>query len=329
LDREDEVRSWIADAQAVLKQRAEPERPTGGHCSDPFECGFLTYCQSREAPVEYPVTWLPNVRTKALKTAIRDQKIKDLTQVPDELLNSVQLRVKAHTVSGDTYFDAAQAASDLAKSPLPAFFMDFEAINLAVPIWEGTRPYQPVTFQFSVHRISANGDVSHREFLDLSGADPRESLAKALITACEKRGPIFAFSSYEATRIRDLARHLPKLAGPLKALIKRLVDLRPIAERCYYHPSQQGSWSIKKLLPAMTDLNYDELDGVKDGGMAMEAYVEAISADTSAERKQEIERELKEYCALDTVAMIRIWEVLAGRGEPVVLDAVMREELSR
>jgi hypothetical protein len=41
--------------------------------------------------------------------------------------------------------------------------------------------------------------------------------------------------------------------------------------------------------------------------MAMEAYVEAISPSTSAERKTEIERDLKAYSALDTEAMIRIW----------------------
>jgi hypothetical protein len=91
------------------------------------------------------------------------------------------------------------------------------------------------------------------------------------------------------------------------------VDLRPIAEKFYYHPSQQGSWSVKEMLPAMTGRGYDELEGIKDGGMAMEAYVEAIDPQTSAERKAEIERELKAYCALDTEAMIRIWEAFGGR----------------
>jgi hypothetical protein len=91
------------------------------------------------------------------------------------------------------------------------------------------------------------------------------------------------------------------------------VDLRPIAERCYYHPSQEGSWSIKKVLPAITGRGYEELDGVRDGGMAMEAYMEAIEPGTAEERKREIEGELRKYCALDTVAMMRIWTVFSGR----------------
>jgi hypothetical protein len=73
----------------------------------------------------------------------------------------------------------------------------------------------------------------------------------------------------------------------LLALISRVVDLLPIARKYYYHPSQQGSWSIKAVLPALCpdlDLNYDKLDGVQDGGMAMTAFAEALAPQTSIAR---------------------------------------------
>ena len=93
-----------------------------------------------------------------------------------------------------------------------------------------------------------------------------------------------------------------------------MVDLLPIARERYYHPSQQGSWSIKKVLPAVVpELRYDALDGVQDGGMAMEAFIEAIHPDTSAVRKGQIERQLLDYCQLDTYAMVRLWQVFAAR----------------
>jgi hypothetical protein len=107
-------------------------------------------------------------------------------------------------------------------------------------------------------------------------------------------------------------RHVEVATTPLLEICQ-LVDLRPIAEKFYYHPSQQGSWSIKEVLPAITGHGYDELEGIKDGGMAMEAYVEAIDPQTTAKRKERIERELKAYCALDTEAMMRVWEVFGGR----------------
>ena len=306
------VRSWIADAHTVLGHPSEPVRATGRHCEDPYPCGFLQYCQSREHPVEYPVAWLPNIRTKTLKTHIAKQRITDLRQVPDKLLNAAQQRVKAHTLSGEPYFDVKQAAEELAPHSLPAFFLDFETISFAVPIWKGTRPYQQLPFQFSVHRLSASGELTHRDFLDLSGADPREALAESLIEACENQGPVFVYSSFEASRIAELAKRFPRLKRPLLALRKRLLDLRPIAARCYYHPSQEGSWSIKKVLPALTGRGYEELEGIKDGAMAMEAYVEAIEPGTSAERRAQIDAELRAYCALDTEAMIHIWRVFSG-----------------
>jgi CRISPR/Cas system-associated exonuclease Cas4 (RecB family) len=185
LGKEEEVRGWIAAAQAIVGQGSEPVKATGSHCEDPFPCGFREYCQSREHPVEYPVAWLPNIRTQALKAHIEAGQVTDVRQVPDELLNSIQQRVKTQTLSGDAYFDAAQAAAELAQHPLPAFFLDFETISFAVPIWKGTRPYQPLTFQFSVHRIGTGGELEHRDFLDLSGVDPREALAEVLIAACD------------------------------------------------------------------------------------------------------------------------------------------------
>jgi hypothetical protein len=246
LERATDVRAWIAEAQAVVGTAAEPSRATGKHCSDPFECGFLNYCQSREAPVQFPVSWLPRIAAKKLKAYIAEEKIKDLADVPDDLLGPVQRRVKECTLKGEVFFDAAAAAQALAPHGWPAFFLDFETISFAVPIWAGTRPYQALTFQFSVHRVSADGGMVHRDFLDLSGADPREALAEALIEACEEEGPVFVYSSFEGSRIEELMEQFPEQAEALDELVGRLVDLRPIAEKCYYHPDQRGSWSIKK-----------------------------------------------------------------------------------
>jgi hypothetical protein len=224
------------------------------------------------------------------------------------------LRVKTHTASGDAYFAAQPAAACPAAHKLPAYFLDFETIAFAVPIWKGTRPHQKLPFQFSVHRLSRAREIESESFLDLSGEDPGHALAKALIEACGARGPIFAYSTFEATCIRDLGKRFPRLEPTLMALHARLVDLLPITEEHYYHPSQQGSWSIKKVLSAIApEPRYDALRGVKDGGMAMEAYVEAIAPATSPDRREQIRQELIEYCTLDTLAMVKVWEFFSGR----------------
>lgn len=312
--RTDEVKQWIAEAQKVALKRKEPEIKTGSHCSDPFECGFLGHCQSQEPQVEYPVKWLPRIQAKALKTFIADNDVTDIRNVPDNLLNDRQLRVKSHTLSKGVYFDAIGAASDLAAYKLPAYFLDFETIQFAVPIWKGTRPYQQIPFQFSLHRIARTGRIDHQEFLDISGKDPSKAFAVHLIEVCGARGAIFVYNEgFEKARIRELAERFPRLKTALLAINERVVDLLPIARERYYHPSQQGSWSIKKVLPAVApNLSYDALDGVQDGGMAMDVFLEAISTNTESSRKKIIEKQLLKYCELDTFAMIRLWQFFTG-----------------
>ena len=241
----------------------------------------------------------------------------DLRNVPDALLNGKQFRVKEHTLAKTVFFDAVGAASDLAPHGFPAYFLDFESIQFAIPIWKGTRPYQQITFQFSLHTLTKSGELSHTAFLDLSGDDPSERFAKALIASCGTNGPVFVYNAgFEKARIRELAERFPDWAEPLMAINTRVVDLLPIARKRYYHHSQQGSWSIKAVLPAaVPELGYDKLEGVQDGGAAMEAFVEAIQPDTSAERKGEIERQLLAYCQLDTFAMVRLWQFFSGRSE--------------
>jgi len=104
------------------------------------------------------------------------------------------------------------------------------------------------------------------------------------------------------------------LSESLFAINTRLVDLLPITRERYYHPSQQGSWSLKRVLPAIVpELCHDTLDGVQDGEMAMGAFLEGIHSSTNTERKNQIEHQFLAYCKLDTYAMVRLWQVLAGR----------------
>jgi hypothetical protein len=313
--RRKEVKGWIADAQTTARKHNEPPIKTGAHCTTPYPCGFLDYCQGQEPKAKYPVAFLPRIQAKALKALINDEGVIDLRKVPDELLNDRQRRVKAHTLSGKPYFDAAGAVASLAGHHLPAYFMDFETIQFAVPIWQGTRPYQQIPFQFSVHRLSPAFKVDHLSFLDLSGDDPSSRYAEALITACGERGPVYVYNArFETTRISELAKRFPRLQQSLLAINARVVDLLRVAEENYYHPSQEGSWSLKKVLPAIApDLNYDTLDGVQDGGSAMTAYQEAISPLTEETQKKEISEQLLAYCKLDTTALLRLWQFFAGR----------------
>lgn len=311
-----EVETWIAEAADISGAESEPVQIAGDQCWSPFACGFHDYCTRDDPKPEYPVNWLPRITSGKIK-ALAEQGINDLRDVPDVLLNERQVRVKERTLNGTVYFDHAATEEALAAYPLPAYFLDFETIQFAVPIWKGTRPYQQIPFQFSLHILDENGKLNQTPFLDLSGNDPSEAFAHALLVACGHQGPVFVYNAgFETARIRELATRFPTLSNDLLAINDRVVDLLPVAREHYYHPSQEGSWSIKKVLPAVVpELRYDALDGVQDGGMAMDAFLEGIHPSTSGERKAEIEQQLLAYCCLDTYAMVRLWQVFAGRNE--------------
>jgi len=308
--RHEEVRGWISDAQSQVQKRREPAIGTGPHCNQPFPCPFFAYCREQEPHAEQPLEWLPGVRTKALKTYVEAHPTGELRDVPDELLNDLQKRVKTATLTGRPFFDHAGAAQTLRTYRRPAYFMDFETIQFAVPLWRGTRPYQQIPFQFSVHRLGARGALSQEQFLDLSGNDPSKRFAEGLIRACGHHGPVFVYNaSFEKGRLAELAERFPSMNRQLLAIAERIVDLYPIARAHFYHPSQEGSWSIKSVLPAACpDLSYDTLEGVRDGGMAQEAFLEALSPEAMPARKTELKRQLTAYCTLDTYALVRLWQ---------------------
>lgn len=286
----------------------------GPQCSQPFDCSFYQYCSVNKPVPEYPIDWLPRFSSAKVEELALGG-ITDLSQVPDALLNEKQILVKKHTLANTVFFDAVGAAADLAPYGLPAYFLDFETIQFAVPIWKGNRPYQQIPFQFSLHVLSDADELMHTGFLGLSGDNPSEAFANELVYVCGEQGPVYVYNAaFERSRISELADVFPLLSDKLLAINERVVDLLPIARERFYHPSQQGSWSIKKVLPAIVPaLRYDSLEGVQDGGLAMEAFLEAISPEASTERKAEIEKQLVEYCKLDTYAMVLMWKVFSGK----------------
>ena len=314
--RAPEVLNWITEAQDVLASPEPPSIVMGKHCRTPHECGFLHLCKEGQRQAEYPVEWLAGRLHKDIQSQQRLKPALDMRDVDDALLNRDQQRIKAVTVSGPTYFDQPAAAAELERHSFPLYFLDFETIQNAVPRWAGTKPYQQIPFQFSLHRLDSPSSWRHSEFLDLSGNDPSRDFAEKLVEGCGNGGAIFVYNvSFEAARIRELSERFADLSSALLSLNERMVDLHPIAKRHFYHPSQQGSWSIKYLLPAicpdMAD-SYQKLVGVQNGTMAMDAYVAAIELGDMDPTKADIAEGLKAYCQLDTWAMVRVWSALTA-----------------
>jgi len=207
----------------------------------------------------------------------------------------------------------ASALQPLKNLAYPRYYLDFETIGLSVPRWKGAKAYQQIPFQWSCHIQYENGDIKHQEFLDISGDDPRRACAESLIALLGNAGVVVAYHApFEKSVIAKLADALPDLAEPLRAIHQRFFDLLPLTRGAYEHPCQQGSWSLKAVLPALVpDLSYASLDGVQHGEDAQKAWFEAVCLNKEKNHEKEtIKQQLLAYCKMDTWAMVKIVEAL-------------------
>lgn len=300
----DKVPGWASKFKTVLDGDM-PWNEVGAHCRDPFLCPFEEYCCPDDGP-EYPLSCLPRARA-ALIEDLHSEGIFDVRDIPEErLTNETHDRIRRVTLKNEPEV-APEFGQYLGKLPYPRYFLDFETIQFAVPLWKGTSPYKQLPFQWSCHVERSAGAIEHEEFLDISGDAPMRDFAETLLAVCGKVGPIFVYSHFEKSIISNLIKFYPDLATNLQAVIERLVDLLPLTRKYYYHPAMKGSWSIKAVLPCVApDLDYSQLDEVKDGGGAQDAYLEAISPDTGEERVEDLRKKMLEYCKLDTLAMVRL-----------------------
>ena len=303
------VPTWIARAREAATGPM-PDVPVGQHCDSPYECPFIDFCWPRDT--DYPIHGLGGGKKK-LGIWVMDG-YRDVRDVPASAISGEkQLRIHRVTVEGVP--EVLPGAHDFVNAlAYPRFYLDFETIGPAVPLWAGTRPYQTLPFQWSCHIERSAGVMDHAEFLELSGAPPMRALAEQMVTTLETVGPVLMYTDYEQRVIRGLAAMFPDLAGALQAIDARLVDLHPVAVTNYYHPDMLGSWSIKAVLPTIApDMDYALLEGIQEGTGASSAYLEAIHPGTSAERKEEIRRNLLKYCKHDTEAMVRLVRFFAGQ----------------
>jgi hypothetical protein len=139
------------------------------------------------------------------------------------------------------------------------------------------------------------------------------AVAESLLAALGDSGPIFVYHDFEKWRLMELACMLPDLAPEIEALTGRLVDLLRLTRDHYRHPALNGSYSLKVVLPTIApELDHASLVDVQDGLSAQAAYHEAIDPETDEERRATIRRALLDYCALDTLALVRVAHRFSG-----------------
>lgn len=309
------VPAKLAEFEAHLADREnEPVIEIGKHCKNPYECDAMHYCWKVQRSIpDYSIFNIFNLGSKN-QVELYDQGIVRIEDIPDSYkMTPIQQQKVDNWKNQCTYIDRDANREFLSTLTFPVYHLDFETFQQAVPQWSGISPYQQIPFQYSLHIEHADGTLEHREFLAPAGADPRYALAQQLIQDIPGNVTVLAYNmSFEKGVIDKLAQSFPDLTENLMSILPNFRDLMiPFQKGYYVTPSMNGSYSIKYVLPALVPemaQAYKELDGIQNGGEAMNAY--AGLAMMKEEEQERIRRALLEYCKLDTLAMVRVYQKL-------------------
>ena len=304
-----EVSCWADWCRRALGPEP-PEIEPGPHCEDFYPCPYTDYCPFPEGP-EYPLSCLPWLSGKRLSKLL-EMGIEDVRDIPpDYELTETQEMVRRAIVSGEA-FVSPSLREELRSLPYPRYYLDFETLMLAVPIWAGTSPYQQIPFQWSCHIETAPGEVFHQEFIDVSGKDPRENFVRSLLECLGERGPVLIYSNFEKTRLKKLAEQFPAYEREIQKVLDRMVDLCVLLRRGYCHPEMRGSWSLKSVLPTIApELSYEE-EEIQEGGTAQAVGTALVLGEVPEEDRERLIKALLSYCRLDTLALVKIVHELSA-----------------
>ena len=303
----------IAADTAVMSQLfTEPDPPNesiGRHCKRPYECPFHAHCwQGITSQTIYEIPYLK----RPLEAQLEADGIQYVRDVPagfslgdKRAATFVETIQKQHiAIDGD----AIQA--ELNSLVYPLYFFDFETIDYAVPAFVNCKPYQQAPFQYSCHILEADGTLIHRDYLHTNSEDPRRPLTEALLNDIGDTGSIIVYyATFERSRLRELAEAVPEHAPRLLNMVDRLWDQLDIFKKHVRDYRFGGSNSLKSVLPIMVpNLSYKLLD-VQNGTQAQVVWEEMLGEGDTAV-KQKLIQQLRDYCHLDTLAMVEIHRAL-------------------
>ncbi|MBN2072619.1 MAG: DUF2779 domain-containing protein [Actinobacteria bacterium] len=288
-----------------------PEIAIGRQCDDPYTCPLKDRCW--EFLPENHVFNLYGNKDKAIDLYSRG--ILSIEEIPEGYdLNLKQQIQRECAKSKKPRINRGEVTAFLEKLNEPLYFFDFETFSVAVPLYEGTKPFQRIPFQYSIHVMeSLDAEPVHHDFLATGDRDPRRELIENLKEHLGDSGSIIVYYEFfEKGVLKELAEAFPGYRSWVDSLMPRIVDLyRPFGDFYYYNSSQKGSASVKSVLPAITDLSYRDMD-IADGLSASVYYLYACGhykigeACPAPEEAEKVRKSLIRYCRMDTGGMIHI-----------------------
>jgi hypothetical protein len=305
----DSIEERVFNLLEVISNKACPEVSIGQHCLAPYECPLRAECWGF-----LPENSVFDLRGgKTNQFSLYEQGILAIKDIPDDIPLSRQQQIQKECVmTGNVHVDKEEIRQFLNRLKYPLYYLDFETFGPAIPLYDGTRPYQDIPFQFSLHIVESEGcEPVHHSFLAEGREDPRPQILHELQRLLGSEGSIIAYNAgFEEGVLKELVEAFPEYTDWLGGILTRMVDLLyPFTNFHYYHASQKDTASLKKVLPAVTGKGYEEMN-IGVGMDASIAYGRTMYGDATEEETARVRVDLLKYCKLDTEGMIWVVDKL-------------------
>ncbi len=305
----------VAQALEFMRLVARPDLSPRHAASGAMDEWMEIYSKVMGEPDKYSIYNLAAIKPKQI-ASFEDAGILTIDVIPDDAeLTERQARQVSVTRSGERIIDRTKIQGFLSGLSYPLYFLDYETFSDVLPPYDGLRPYQQVPFQYSLHIIPEPGaPVMHREYLHEEKSNPVQSLVSRLREDIGDEGSVIVwYESFEKGRNQEMALMFPEQGSFLGELNDRVIDLmKPFQSGWYVDKDFLGSASIKKVLPVLApDLSYEDL-AIANGEVAQQAWMDLFIRGKLLMDLDEVLEGLRRYCALDTLAMVRIFEELSA-----------------
>lgn len=305
----EEIEERVLNLLEVISNKACPEMTIGQHCLAPYECPLRAECWGF-----LPEDSVFDLRGgKTNQFSLYEQGILSIKDIPDDIPLSRQQQIQKECVmTGNVHVEKEEIRQFLNKLKYPLYYLDFETFGPAIPIYDGTKPYQDMPFQFSLHVVEIEGsEPVHHSFLAEEREDPRPQILHELQRLLGSAGSIIAYNAgFEEGVLKESIEDFPEYTDWLEGTLTRMVDLLfPFTNFHYYNASQKDTASLKKVLPAVTGKGYEEMN-IGAGIDASIAYGRIMYGNATEEEIAKVRADLLKYCKLDTEGMIWVVDKL-------------------
>lgn len=307
-----DIQAMTGDAIAFIHKTDEPKTCSCREKTKSNHCPTFQYFNP-DIP-EYSIYNLARISAKKVNTLV-DQNYLHIHDIPDDFELSEQQRNQVTVARlGQALIDHDEIGKILGSLKFPLYFLDYETVSTAVPLFEGTWPYQQVCFQYSLHILrKLGGEPEHYEHLSQKkDGHPIPSLLAQMKTDIGPVGSVIVWNKgFEMGRNKEMAKDYPEYSAFLLQINERVFDLMEIFSKQHHvHPDFHGSNSIKYVLPVLApDLSY-KLMNIPNGAIATLRWYESVAKPMNDEEREQIYADLLKYCELDTLAMYRIYDHL-------------------